>query len=366
MAKLGENIYKRKDGRYEGRYVIGRTPEGRTKFGYVYGRQYAAVREELTRRRAAEADNRGYSLTGRMTFGEWTERWMQGELKANVKPSSYQAYLGMYSRHMKGEMGCRDITKITPDAIRAFLESLYKKGLADSTVKGVYRLFSAAMRCAQEEEVIRRNPCSRIRLKNAAQREQRVLNRRESDALNKNAHPQGDLPALMSLYTGMRLGEICGLRWDDVDWDSRTLTIRRCAQRIALSNSKQKTTLIIGTPKSLKSCRTLPVPDFIMDLLRARQSGSGGGYIFGTPDRAAEPRTIQRQFQRLAGRSGLTNVHFHTLRHSFATRLFELGVDVKTVSSLLGHSSARITLDFYAHSLLEHQRAAIDRLAAHG
>lgn len=366
MARRGENIYKRKDGRYEGRYVIGRTPEGRTKFGYVYGKQYAAVRDELTRRRAAQTDNRGYASAGRMTFGEWMERWMQGELKGNVKPSSYQAYLGMYSRHVKSGIGFREITKITPDDIRGFIESLYDKGLADSTVKGVYRLFSAAMRCAHEEEVIRRNPCSRIRLKNAAQREQRVLNRSESDALNKNAHPQGDLPVLLSMYTGMRLGEICGLRWEDVDWDNRTLTVRRCAQRIARTSGDSRTALVIGTPKSLKSCRTLPVPDFIMDLLRARQNSSGGGYIFGTPDRAAEPRTIQRQFQRLAGRTGLTDVHFHTLRHSFATRLFELGVDVKTVSSLLGHSSARITLDFYAHSLMDHQRAAIDRLAAHG
>lgn len=291
---------------------------------------------------------------------------MQGELKGNVKPSSYQVYLGMYRRYLKGEMGCWEIARITPDAIRAFLESLYEKGLAESTVKGIYRLFNAAMRCAHEEEIIRKNPCSRIRIRSTGKKEQRVLNRSESRLLSEGAKEAAGLPVLLSMYTGMRLGEICGLKWEDVDWNSRTLSVRRCAQRIARPNGKRRTALIVGTPKSLKSCRILPVPEFILTLLKMIQTGADGGYIFGTTARPAEPRTIQRRFTQIAGRLGIENIHFHTLRHSFATRLFELGVDVKTVSSLLGHSSARITLDCYAHSLMEHQRIAIDRLAEHG
>ena len=121
---------------------------------------------------------------------------------------------------------------------------------------------------------------------------------------------------------------------------------------------------MIGTPKSTRSRRVLPVPDFILSLMKERLNQSARTeYVFSASAHAADPRTIQRRFHRLAGRLGMEGVHFHTLRHSFATRLLELGVDIKTVSALLGHGSARTTLDFYAHSLIEQQRCAVALLA---
>lgn len=123
--------------------------------------------------------------------------------------------------------------------------------------------------------------------------------------------------------------------------------------------------VMIGTPKSRKSHRTIPLPNFIMKLLaQYRETCPASDYIFGQQGRPAEARTIQRRLQRLARRIGISGIHFHTLRHSFATRLMELGADVKTVSELLGHSSAKTTLDIYAHSLLEQRRSAVDKLAS--
>lgn len=121
---------------------------------------------------------------------------------------------------------------------------------------------------------------------------------------------------------------------------------------------------MIGSPKSMRSQRVLPVPDFLLERLKKRMAGTASEYVFGVSDRAAEPRTLQRRFQRMMDKLGITGAHFHTLRHSFATRLLELGVDVKTVSVLLGHSSAKTTLDFYAHSLMDRQRSAMELLAA--
>lgn len=368
MSRRGENIYKRKDGRYEGRYVIGKTPAGRTRFGYVYARQYAEVRAMLLQRKAErlQADRPSSAYHG--TLADWMERWMEDELLDSVKESSWQTYRNLLTRHLMPRLGGYALTQLTSKVVHDFVGDLESSGLAESTIRGVYRLLSSAMRYALDEGVIRKNPCRRIRIQHRERGEQRVLSRSEQEKLRQTADGSRDLPALLSLYTGMRLGEICALKWTDIDWEQGTITVRRTVQRIAgkgFENHGRRTLLMIGTPKSRHSCRVIPVPEFILVMLRERlQSCCGDAYVFGKASAAADPRTIQRRFSRLAKKLELSGAHFHTLRHTFATRLLELGVDVKTVSALLGHSSARTTLDFYAHSLSEQQRAAVALLSA--
>ena len=368
MSRRGENIYKRKDGRYEGRYVIGKTPSGRTRFGYVYARQYAEARTLLLQRKAEHLEANRPSFDYRGTLADWMEHWMENELLGSVKESSWQTYRNLLMRHLLPRLGSYALTQLTPRVIHDFVDELESSGLSESTVRGVYRLLSSAMRYALDEGVIRKNPCRRIHIQHREHGEQRVLNRSEQEKLRQTADDTRDLPALLSLYTGMRLGEICALKWMDIDWEQGTITVRRTVQRIAGKGSENdgcKTLLLIGTPKSHRSCRVIPVPEFILTLLREMlQKCSGTEYVFSKASGAADPRTIQRRFSRLAKKLGLSGAHFHTLRHSFATRLLELGVDVKTISALLGHGSARTTLDFYAHSLSEQQRAAVTLLSA--
>ena len=313
-----------------------------------------------------EADRPSFAYRG--TLADWMEHWMENEPLGSVKESSWQTYRNLLTRHLLPRLGSYALTQITPKVIHGFVEELESSGLAESTVRGVYRLLSSAMRYALDEGVIRKNPCRRIHIQHREHGEQRVLSRSEQEKLRQAADGSRDLPALLSLYTGMRLGEVCALKWTDIDWEQGTITVRRSVQRIAgkeVENNGHRTLLMIGTPKSHRSCRIIPVPEFILALLRERlQSCCGAEYVFGKASGAADPRTIQRRFSRLAKKTEISGAHFHTLRHTFATRLLDLGVDVKTVSTLLGHSSARTTLDFYAHSLSEQQRDAVALLSA--
>lgn len=368
MARHGENIYKRKDGRYEGRYVIGKTITGKTRFGYIYGRQYAEVKKELLLKKADLART-AYTANGvcHCKVGEWLKYWLENELLGSVKPSSYQTYISLMNKHLIPKLGNIRLSAVSPAVVNDFIRSLEQSGLSYSTVKGAYRLLSAAMRYALDEGKILKNPCRKIRILRPEQAEQRVLTRAEQEKLCNSAS-DGGLPAILSLYTGMRLGEVCALKWSDIDWEKKTITVRRTAQRIVCNKTSENgknTMLMIGTPKSMRSSRVIPAPDFILiKLKRLMKEEAADSFVFGVSAKAAEPRTIQRRFKCLTKKLGICNVHFHTLRHSFATRLLELGADIKTVSVLLGHGSVKTTLDFYAHSLIDQQRAAMDLLKA--
>lgn len=366
MCRHGENIYLRKDGRYEGRYVVGRKPNGTTKFGYIFGRQFADVRRRLISKKAELSGQQDCSLYhGKpMLLEAWLMRWLHEEIIARVKPSTYQAYESVVTRHIAPRIGGLCLHELTAAGIVEFLNTLREAGLADSTVASIFRVLSAGLAFAQEEGLLPKNPCKKVKLQPTETPVQRVLSVKEQENLRKAASDT-DIPTLLGLYAGLRVGEVCALKWEDIDWDEATVTIRRTAQRLRRSGAGGKTMVMIGVPKSRKSHRTIPLPKFILKLLaQYRETCPASDFIFGKHDKPAEARTIQRRLQRLAKKLGISGVHFHALRHSFATRLMELGADVKTVSELLGHGSAKTTLDIYAHSLLEHRRSAVDKLAA--
>ena len=363
MARHGENIYQRKDGRYEGRYVLGKKPNGQTRFGYVYGRKYTEVKRLLLQKKAEYSHSSGQHPAVRLQ--DWTAFWLENEVLGSVKPSTFQVYRNQMKKHILPYFYNLTLPQLTPPMVYEFLKKLEADGLSQTTIKSIFRLLSAALRFAVEEGQIMKNPCQKIRLRPQQRREQRVLTRGEQEKLQTLC--MEELPVMLCLYTGMRLGEVCALKWTDIDWNNKTVSVLRTVQRLKEEQSLgRKTKLVLDVPKSKHSQRRLPLADFLLEKLKTAfsQTAYPSGFLFGTSKWAMEPRTVQRHFSRLVKKAGLTGVHFHTLRHSFATRLLELGVDILTISALLGHSSAKTTLDFYGHSLFDQQRRAIDSLVS--
>lgn len=273
MCRMGENIYKRKDGRYEGRYVIGRRPEGGTQFGYIYGRRYTDVKCRLLILKAEAAAASGPSARcGDTLFQTWSQHWLEGPLRSEVKESSYQKYMFIMEKHLNPRLGRFRLRNIRKEMIQGVVEELEGKGLAEATVRNIFKVLNKALQCARKEKLIDENPCEGVIIHRRQLREQRVLTQSEQRDVRKNTGPK-DLPLLLGLYTGMRLGEVCALKWEDVDFAEHTITIRRTAQRISHQGDTAKTIIMVGLPKTYTSYRVLPVPEFIMKLLSQWMAG---------------------------------------------------------------------------------------------
>lgn len=357
MSRRGENIYKRRDGRYEGRYVKGKKKDGTTQYGYIYGRQYGEVKRLLNQIKS-DLMKSSQSNVCMVSFTEWVKRWQILKLRCRVKESTQQTYNLILRRYIIPIIGNIDLSEITPEKVVDMLTQLTNCGYSERTKGMVLYLLSSIMNAAVENDLIKRNPCKKIGIvKSNRCRDQHVLTKEEQMVLEEG----DELSILIALYTGMRIGEICGLKWSDINWEANTISVNRTVQRVRQPDGK--TRLIESTPKTINSYRVIPLADKLRKELELHTKGNNG-YILGKDGHACDPRTLQRKLKAIAERAGLSNIHFHSLRHTFATRMLAIGIDVKTVSMLLGHSSVNTTLNIYMHSNMDLKREAIRKLSA--
>lgn len=251
-----------------------------------------------------------------------------------------------------------------------------KGGLSEKTLRNMYTMFSTALKQAYENSLISRNFIEFVKLPKVTKKEMRVLSLSEEQKLLhaiKASEERYKIGILICLCTGIRVGELCGLQWRDIDEVTHVLSIRRTLNRLpTMDQSKRKTELVIGIPKSDKSIRDIPLPSFLIDDLRTYKAlrneekvaagdiyDERGFIICNEIGRPIEPRTMEDVFKRLLISAGVANANFHATRHTFATRAVESGVDIKTLSELLGHADVNTTLNRYAHSLDEQKRKAM-------
>ena len=195
----------------------------------------------------------------------------------------------------------------------------------------------------------------------------RVLSRYEQTALCQyiygNLNPY-NIGILLSLFTGIRIGELCALRWEDISLQEQTIRIHQTLQRVQdKSNGPHKTKIVITTPKSASSIRTIPLPDDLVKILKNYKAVDSGYFLTNRLDRFVEPRIMQYRFKAVLKNSSVESANFHSLRHTFATRCIELGFDVKSLSEILGHASVNITMNRYVHPSLELKKQNMQRLA---
>ncbi|MCC8022584.1 MAG: site-specific integrase, partial [Clostridiales bacterium] len=281
-----------------------------------------------------------------------------------IKPSTYASYRGKIERHILPVLGEVPLGKITAEDIARFQAGMEEKGLGPSTIRSCMRLLDTPLQLAVEQHLILENPCRKVSLPKAHPQKVQALDKVSQRKLEQAAleDPNG-LPVLIALYTGMRIGEICALRWEDVDLESQTISVRSTMQRISVfDEQKRKTAVQTGPPKSERSNRVIPMPATLNALLARRRETAASPYVIECRQGQAEPRIVTYWFHRLVEKAGLPPMKFHRLRHTFATRCMELGVDVTTLSHILGHSSTKMTLDIYTDSMTEQRRLAMQKL----
>lgn len=373
MSKKGENIYKRKDGRWEGRYIKGRHPDGKPVYGYIYGYKYKEVRDRILPMKSYYLSQNTIHIKFWGTLRDWTLCWMQQTVQTKIKPSTYANYYGMLENHILPALGGRKLASITQAEVQHFIALLEQKRLGVNAIRNICGMLNRVMKAAFKQGAILANPCQNIELPSKEKASVRALSLSEQHKLEiAAAKDENGIAVFMALYTGMRIGEISALRWDDVDLDSGKLYVSRTAQRISRQDisgtSSAKTRLYFGKPKSASGKRIIPLTPKLSNLLREEREFSKSPYVVSCCGNFTEPRTIRYRYEKILKAAGIERLHFHGLRHTFSTRCIEQNMDVAALSRILGHSSIKMTLDTYVDSMYEQQASSIhklDRLFAH-
>lgn len=377
MPRKGENIYKRKDGRWEGRYIKCKNSQGKSVYGYVYAPTYKEVRSKLSILKGMGISDRVTISTDEITdniilFQKLADEWLL-YIKSRVKESSYIKYRNIVHSYLLPRFGQNNVLSITTEDIDNFCQEsikqggLRKTGLSAKTVTDTLSVLKAILSFAEKKKNIKTCDCKGILIKKE-KHELCVLSRYNQQVLMnyllENLNNR-NLGIIICLCTGLRIGELCALRWGDISFDEKTIYIQHTMQRIQLESSEnnKKTSVIITSPKSSCSIRHIPLSDFLLSILENPIFSYNGYVLTGDDTKFIEPRTMENHFKRTLAHCNLPHVKFHVLRHTFATRCVEVGFDIKSLSEILGHASVSITMNRYVHPSMELKRENMQKLS---
>ena len=353
MGKI--NAYHRKDGRWEARVLQGIGIGSKRIYRYFYG-----MSKEEAEQKAIEACYIAFvpTVTG-MTVKELCDEWLS-VMASRVKLSTLANYRMKAEKHILPTFGGKMCCEISSRMAYDFIEKKLSAGLSARYISDIMILLKSIFKYAKREYGMA-DPFEGIVMPKCAKHEVRLLTAAEQRILRtyiKNDPTALNLGVILALSMGLRVGEVCGLMWQDIDMKKRILSVRRTVQRIPVPNDSQKTRVIVSSPKSVSSAREIPIPDDVFAMLN-KSVFSADCYILSGTDQPVEPRKMQYAFARILKNAKLPSVRFHSLRHAFASKAIEVGFDVKTLSEILGHSKIELTMNLYVHSNLDRKRSCM-------
>lgn len=369
MPKRGENIYKRKDGRWEGR-IRRYSGEKERSYQSVYGKSYREVKEKMYRIRQ-ETPKRE---SGSCTMEDAARMWVQSQ-SVYWKAGTYSAYGQILDKYILPYMGQIPVRQITNKVLVEFMGQINRPEAA-KTLSGNYMFQICALvrriliymnRQYDGGIVVPDNPLSRKQIHNRMMPSETALTVLES-YLCSHCDKDTCLGILLALHTGIRVGELSALTWKDIDLKEEILYIRRNLLRVNKRKQPEMrepmTQIVEQKPKSSDSIRAIPLPPCLLPVLQRHRKEESAYVISGVKSPWAEPRTIQYRFESILRECRIEYFNFHMLRHAFATRCVANGLDVKSLSEILGHSNVQITLNLYVHSTIRQKRLLMQQYDA--
>lgn len=319
-------------------------------------------------------------------LGELMHLWLFEVVKVSdkVKASSFERYETIYRLYVKdSDIYGLNLSTLKSIQIQRYYNKLYKNGKKSTLIKNINKLLRTFFNYAVDEGYILKNPCSGKRIvipgeKDIEDKEVEVFTNEEIKALEKclEKHRLKAL-ILLALGTGLREGELLGLKWSDIDFENKELKVERSIRQLNIINADgtKEYKTITQTPKSKSSIRTVPIPSSLIQVLKdhrtqqklekvkAGSSYKDNKYVFATElGKNIDARNLQRSYKRLLKKAGIPYRKFHALRHTYATKLFEAGVQLKTVQMLLGHSDISVTANIYTHVMPKEKTQAVEKL----
>ncbi|OJG77206.1 hypothetical protein RV10_GL002604 [Enterococcus pallens] len=353
--RRGENIYKRKDKRWEGRYAVGKNADGKTKYRSVYSKTLQGVRKKLYPLKMKYQLLQERQGRACFSFQEWGMQWLQ-QVKQEVKESTYANYEHKLCHYVLSVIGEYSLNELDKETGLELLRSLQQRNLKPSTIQVVFRIVKQCMNQAVDQDLLKANPFAAVKLPKVEKRQQQALTKFEQKNLEEVAieeETSNGLPTLLALHAGLRIGEIAALSWEDINFKTNSIHVRATYQRIFSLLEEQKTKLIYTSSKTVSSVRSIPMSKLLKKVLLKHKEQSKGKFVFSTAENPSEPRLLTYHFHKIRKKANLEHVHFHQLRHTFATRCIESKGDIKSVSQMMGHSSTQLTLDTYTSSFME-------------